>query len=164
MIWAILAILGVPLWLCAAGIWVLVLRNRALRHRPGNVKVRRRRTGKSRWTRGHGVWVHDVFAFRGSPAAWAESLVPARDVVTIPPTTADRKKLRRLGSAPLIARLIDDDGEQVDFATTSEHALDLLGPFAAVAATKTPDIVRRRVTAARSQGEPHDRNRAPERR
>ena len=138
MIWAILAILGVPLWLCAAGISVLVLRNRAIRHRPGNVKARRRRQGKSRWTRGHGVWVHDVFAFRGSPAAWAESLIPVRDAVTLSPTASDRKKLRRLGAAPLIARLIDDDGEHVDFATTSEHALDLLGPLGAAAATHAP--------------------------
>ena len=138
MIWAILAFLGVPLWLCAAGITVLVFRNRAIRHRPGNVKVRRRRQGKSRWARGYGVWVHDVFAFRGSPAAWAESLIAVRDAVTLSPTASDRKKLRRLGSDPLIARLTDDDGEYVDFATTSEHALDLLGPFAAVAATKSP--------------------------
>ena len=28
MIWAILALLGVPLWLCAAGITVIVFRNR----------------------------------------------------------------------------------------------------------------------------------------
>ena len=138
MIWAILAILGVPLWLSAAGITVLVFRNRAIRHRPGNVKARRRRQGKSRSTRGHGVWVHDVFAFRGSPAAWAESLIAVRDAVTLSPTASDRKKLRRLGAAPLIARLIDDDGEHVDFATTSEHALDLLGPFGAVAATNAP--------------------------
>ncbi len=138
MIWAILAFLGVPLWLCAAGITVLVFRNRAIRHRPGNVKVRRRRQGKSRWARGYGVWVHDVFAFRGSPAAWAESLIAVRDAVTLSPTESDRKKLRRLGSDPLIARLTDDDGEYVDFATTSEHALDLLGPFAAAAATKSP--------------------------
>ena len=30
MIWAILALLGVPLWLCALGILSLVLRNRQL--------------------------------------------------------------------------------------------------------------------------------------
>ena len=82
MIWAILAMLGIPLWLCATGIMVLMMRNRAIRHRPGNAPVRRRRKGRSRWTRGHGVWVHDVFAFRGSPAAWAESLIPVREVVT----------------------------------------------------------------------------------
>jgi uncharacterized membrane protein YvlD (DUF360 family) len=31
MIWAILALLGVPLWFCAIGIFVLVFRNRTLR-------------------------------------------------------------------------------------------------------------------------------------
>ena len=137
MVWAILLLLGVPLWLCVAGLSVLVVRNRALRHRFGNVNVRRRRAGKARWTRGHGVWVHDVFAFRGSPAAWAESLIPVRDVVTILPTAADCKKLHRLGAVPAIVRLIDDDGEHVDFATDSEDAFALLGPFAAAAA-KTP--------------------------
>jgi hypothetical protein len=138
MIWVILAVLGVPLWLCAAGLSVLVMRNRAIRHRPGNVKVRRRRQGKARWTRGYGVWVHDVFAFRGSPAAWAESLIPVREAVTLSPSESDLKKLRRLGAQPLIARLIDDDGEHVDFATTSAHALDLFGPFGAAAAMKAP--------------------------
>ena len=138
MIWAILATVGIPLWLCAGGLSVLAMRNHALRHRPGNVKVRRRRSGKSRWIRGHGVWVHDVFAFRGSPAAWAESLIPVRDVVTLVPTSSDRKKLRRLGPAPSIARLIDADGEYVDFATTPEHALDMLGPLGPAAAAKAP--------------------------
>ena len=138
MVWAILLLLGVPLWLCVAGLSVLVVRNRALRNRFGNVNVRRRRAGKARWTRGHGIWVHDVFAFRGSPAAWAESLIPVRDVVTILPTAADRKKLHRLGAVPAIVRLIDDDGEHVDFATDSEDVLALLGPFVVTAASKTP--------------------------
>jgi hypothetical protein len=138
MIWLILAVIGVPLWLCAAGVTVLVFRNRAIRHRPGNVKVRRRRPGRSRWTRGHGVWVQEVFAFRGSPAAWAESLIPVSDAVTLSPTAADRKKLRRLDPDPSIARFTDEDGEYVDFATSSENALDLLGPLGTVAATKAP--------------------------
>ena len=36
MIWALLAFVGVPLWLCALGIFALVYRNRALRSRHGN--------------------------------------------------------------------------------------------------------------------------------
>ena len=84
------------------------------------------------------MWVHDVFAFRGSPAAWEESLIAVRDVVTVSPTDADLKKLHRLGSGPLLARFTDDDGEQVDFATTAEHALDLLGPFGTATVTKAP--------------------------
>ena len=72
MVWAFLAWVGVPLWLCALGIFALVYRNRALRRRHGNIPVRVLRPGKTRWTRGHAVWVKDVFAWRGSPAAWNE--------------------------------------------------------------------------------------------
>ncbi len=138
MIWVILACLGVPLWLCAFGLSVLIVRNRTLRHRRGNLKVRRRSSGKSRWMRGYGVWVRDVFAFRGSPAAWTESLVCVREVVMLVPSEADCKKLRRLGAPPAMVRFIDDDGAPVDFVAASEHALDLLGPFAATAAGKAP--------------------------
>ena len=74
MIWAILALLGVPLWLCAVGILALVYRNKSLRQRHGDIPVRVQRAGKTRWTRGHAVWVSDVFAWRGSPAAWSEDL------------------------------------------------------------------------------------------
>jgi hypothetical protein len=83
VIWAILAAIGVPLWLCAAGTTVVIHHNRALRHRGGDVPLRYRRSGKSRWVRGHGVWVHDVFAYRGSPAAWSEALIGVRTVVTL---------------------------------------------------------------------------------
>ena len=138
MIWAILACLGVALWLCATGLTVLLLRNRTLRHRPGNMKVRRRLPGKTRWVRGYGVWVRDVFAFRGSPAAWTESLVGVREVVTLVPSAADHKKLRRMGSPLTMVRFIDDDGTAVDLAIASEHALDLLGSFAATATISAP--------------------------
>jgi hypothetical protein len=75
MIWALLAFLGVPLWLCAVGIYILISRNSALRKRPGNIPVRVLKPGKTRWTRGHAVWISDVFAWRGSPAAWNEGLL-----------------------------------------------------------------------------------------
>ena len=130
MVWAILALLGIPLWLCAVGL-SLILHNRALRHSPGSVNVRRRRADKSRWTRGYGVWVHDVFQFRGSLAAWATSLTPVRDVVMLLPSASDRKKLHRIDAGPAIVRMIDDGGNHVDFATSSARVLELLGPFAA---------------------------------
>lgn len=70
MIWAILVMLWVPLWLCAIAILVLVLRNRGLRKRALNIPMRLRVDPEGRRQRGHGLWVHDVLAFRGSPAAW----------------------------------------------------------------------------------------------
>jgi hypothetical protein len=42
VIWAILAMLGVPLWLCAIAILVLVFRNRGLRKRALNIPMRLR--------------------------------------------------------------------------------------------------------------------------
>ena len=98
MIWAILILLGVPLWICAAGITVLVFGNRNLRKRPGNIPVRILQPGKKRWTRGHAVWVSDVFAWRASPASWKEGLAQVTDASpqqSIDPPTS--KKLKRLG-------------------------------------------------------------------
>jgi hypothetical protein len=46
VIWVILAAVGVP--------------------------VRVREAHAKHWRRGHAIWVHDVLAFRGSPAAWKE--------------------------------------------------------------------------------------------
>src|SRR4051794_24577454 len=109
MVWALLVFLGVPLWLCAAGIVALVYRNRQLRHRPGNVPVRRHIPGKGRWSRGHGVWVGDVFAFRGSRAAWQETLLAAAKVSRRPLTDQDKSTLRRL-DAPVLVSIINDDG------------------------------------------------------
>jgi len=135
MIWAILALVGVPLWLCATAISVLVLRNRKLRNRPGSMPVRIRVAEKGRWHPGHGFWVHDVFAFRGSPAAWKESLVQVGSVAAAQPVTEEQKKgLHRLGDHPVVAsfELVPEGSLQV--AAHAELASVLLGPFARVVA------------------------------
>lgn len=94
MMWAILALLGVPFWLCAIGILALLIRNRGLRLRAGNVPVRVLQPGRTRWTRAHGVWVSDAFAWREarppggrSWSQWSQS----------PPRPGAR---RALGAAP----------------------------------------------------------------
>jgi len=131
MIWAVLALLGVPLWLCAAGILALVFRNRALRKRHGDIPVRVLRPGHTRWTRGHAVWVSDVFAWRGSPAAWNEALVPAISARQRPADGSERKKLHRLGDEPVLVVLSTADGEAATVAAAAKARAALLGPFAA---------------------------------
>ena len=74
MIWAILALLGVPLWLCGIGFLMVLMRYRSLTKRPNDMAVRVLRFDKKRWTRGHGIWVSDVFAWRASPGAWNETI------------------------------------------------------------------------------------------
>jgi hypothetical protein len=130
MVWAILALLGVPLWLCALGIGALVFRNRALRKRPGNIPVRVLRPGKKRWTRGHAVWVSDVFAWRASPASWMEGLAQVTDASlheSIAPETM--KKLHRLGDSPAVASLTLAGGEMIEVAARRDDRSALVGPF-----------------------------------
>ena len=129
----ILIAIGVPLWFGALSVLILVLRNRNIRRRPGNVPVRVRKPGKKRWVPGHGLWVHDVFAFRGSPAAWKEGLVWVTDASARPASPEERKKLHRLGDAPLVATFTGKDGAGLELAARSEHRETLLGPFRASA-------------------------------
>jgi hypothetical protein len=130
MIWAVLAFVGVPLWLCALGILALLYRNRALRNRHGDIPVRVLRPGKSRWTRGHALWVSDVFAWRGSPAAWNEYLERIVTADLRPATPQERKRLRGLGDAPVVAMLGTDDDVVLLVASTDEQRGSLTGPFA----------------------------------
>lgn len=131
MIWIILAALGIPLWLCAAGITVMVLRSRSLSKRHGDVAVRVRRPGKKRWTRGHGIWVSDVFAWRGSPAAWNEQIIHVTDLTVRRADESEQHALRRLGSDVHIATLSNREGDTIDVATAPEQRQALAGPFAA---------------------------------
>ena len=128
MIWAILLLLGVPLWLCAVAIGVLILRNRSLRKRAGNVPARLRTAPGKRWTRGHGLWVHDVWAFRGSPAAWSEKLVWVTGVTVRKATADEAGKLRGLGENPTVATFAYDGGT-MEVATSDAHRAELIGPF-----------------------------------
>ena len=133
MIWAILALLGVPLWLCALGILTLVLRNRKLRKRYGDIPVRVRRPGTKRWTRGHAVWVSVVFVWRGSPAAWNEGLLQVIRVTPQTPDSEEREKLHRLGDGFAIATLATAEGEILEVAVRPEERSALIGPFPTVA-------------------------------
>jgi hypothetical protein len=122
-IWALLALVGVPLWLCALGILALVYRNRGLRKRPGDIAVRVQRTGKTRWTRGHAVWVSDVLA-------WREDLVHVVGASACSATPEERKKLHRLGDGPVVATLTTSQGDVLRVAASAEHRSALSGPFA----------------------------------
>ena len=108
MIWAVLVALGVPL-------------------------VRVRATGKKRWVSGHGLWVSDVFAWRGSPAAWKEDVVWVAGASARPADAEERTKLRRIGDDPLIASLALAEGGAIEVAARREHWASLLGPFAETA-------------------------------
>ena len=138
MIWALLAAVGVPLWLCADG---------HPHARPAQPRAappaRQRRVPAARHPGrtldpGHGVWVHDVFAFRGSPATWKERLLWAIDVEVRPATEDEARKLRAVGDHPIVATIAGtpDDGT-IEVAAREEDELLLLGPSARLALTRS---------------------------
>ena len=135
MIWAILALLGVPLWLCTLGILTVVVQNRKLRKRHGDIPVRVHRPGKKRWSRSHAIWVSDVFGWRGSPAAWREDLVQVTHATLRAADAEEQKKLHRLGEDPTVATLTLAGGETLKVASRSEQGTALLGPFTAITPT-----------------------------
>jgi hypothetical protein len=138
VIFIVLAAVGVPLWLCAVGIFVLIKRNSWLRNRPGNIPVRIRPPGKKRWLPGHGVWVHDVFAFRGSPAAWKEALLWVTGASVRSASPDERKKLRRIGDQPIVATFALAGGGEIEFAAAAEHRVLLFGPLTKSTDAPTP--------------------------
>ncbi len=131
MVWALLVFLGVPLWICAAGIIILIVRNRSIKHRAGNIPVRVLRPGKSRWMRGHAIWVSDVFAASGgAPRPGVSDLAQVHAVALHDLDETQRKKLHRLGPDAAIATLSLAGGGSLEVATDGEHAAALAGPFA----------------------------------
>jgi hypothetical protein len=139
MIWAVLAAVGVPLWLCAAGILALVLRNRSLRKRGGDISVRLRADPDKRWRRGHALWVHDVLSFRASPAGWSESLLWTTSVSVREATAEERNKLHRLGDRPVVALMTLSDGDVVEAAARGEAREPLAGPYAPISPASNDD-------------------------
>jgi hypothetical protein len=138
VIWAVLVMVGVPLWLCAVAILALVLRNRGLRKRQGDLPVRVLRPGKTHWTRGHAVWVSDVFAWRGSPASWNEELAQVVTVTVRAPEASERKPLHRLGDDLVVAVLSTGEGRTLRVAAAGKSRLMLPGPFGATADLPVP--------------------------
>ena len=129
MIAAILVVLGVPLWIIAMVLLVAVVRDRKLRKLHGSFPVRVLPNGKKRWTKGHGVWVSDVFAWRGSPAAWKEDLGQVSNVSLRPADEQEQKKLHRMSDEPVVASVAFADGETIVVAAKPEHRSALIGPF-----------------------------------
>jgi hypothetical protein len=86
------------------------------------------------------LWISDVFAWRGSPAAWNESLshVVAATVGSAEP--GERRTLRHIGDRPAVVVLTADDGHVLRVAAASEHRAALMGPFPAAAGQSNPDL------------------------
>ena len=93
--------------------------------------VRLLRPGKTRWVRGHAVWVSDVLAFRGGSAAWSEELVHAVGATIRHAEPGERKALHRLADEPTIGALTTADGETYLVAVAPDRRAGVQGTFTA---------------------------------
>ena len=109
---------------------VILRRNRTLQRRPGDVPVHARLKVGGPWIRGHGVWVNDTFAFRRSPAGWAEALLWVTNASVRPVGEDERERLIGLGAEPVVATFVVASGGSVAFAARREDYAQLLGPYA----------------------------------
>jgi hypothetical protein len=134
MIWILLALLGIPVWLIVGALGVGLYRNRKLRNREGNIPCRLRSKPGGRWTRGHGIWVHDVFSFRASPASYNELLCWVRQASLRQPHLDEATKLGRMDD-PVIADFLLDDGSTVSVAAAGTKQGELTGPIPPVVDT-----------------------------
>jgi hypothetical protein len=128
---------------CAGGIALVVVRNRRMRERPGNVPVRLWRQGDDRWLPAHGVWANDVFAVRAAPAAWGEALFWIVDAKRHRVTDEERTKLHRIGERPVAFEFELACGGSVRMAARREHEGALLGPFSATLPGEAADAAPR---------------------
>ena len=123
----------VPLWILAAGVVTLVVRDRGLSRRPGDITVRVRRPGRARWARAHARWVSDVLAWRQSPAPWHEDLTQVVTATFRDAEPEELKPLRGLGPTPVVAALTTADGRLLHVAGAARDRSLLIGPFLAAA-------------------------------
>jgi hypothetical protein len=75
------------------------------------------------------VWISDVFAWRGSPAAWSEGLIQVIAASVSPASPEEQKRLHRLGEDPVVATMVTDESTTLRVAVASRDGAAVLGPF-----------------------------------
>jgi hypothetical protein len=140
MLWALLALLGVPLWLVLGGLSVSLWHRHKFRQRPDvfTTKIRLESGSnsgfKEKWppVSNYAHWVHDVLLVHKGLG-----LMPTTPVGVMglegSPSDADPEQVKRLGESPKLLRIKLDDGSILQLAVPVEHLPLALGPFEAEA-------------------------------
>ncbi len=82
MVWALLAVLGVPIWLIVGALGAVVFSRRHFMAQPGVFRLKMRQTDQEKWPRGfaHGRAVHDVLIVNVGPALLRTEVWPVQSV------------------------------------------------------------------------------------
>lgn len=138
MIWALLAILGVPLWLVVGALAASLWSRRQFRNTPGVFRAKVRLTSgtfdglSESWppVAAYARWVHDVLLVNKGlalvrtqplPIAAAEGRVEE----------ADPREIKRMGDHPILLQSRLDNGATIQLAAPGEARSLACGPFEA---------------------------------
>jgi hypothetical protein len=130
MIWAILAIVGIPIWLLLGALVGAFASRRHFQRSPGVFALRMREvSAEQKWGRKvHGRWIHDVLLVNKG-IAQARTVPIAVERIVSAPEPADASAIKGLGDQPVSFVVALDDGPRMEIATSADLALVAMSPF-----------------------------------
>jgi hypothetical protein len=145
MVWALLAILGVPLWLVVGGLAAAMWNRRQFRNTPGVFRAKVRLTSgaldglSESWppVAAYARWVHDVLLVNKGLALVRTLPLPIA-AAEGPVEEADPHEVKRLGDNPILMQLRLDNGATIQLAAPGEARAVAYGPFVSNFALEAP--------------------------
>jgi hypothetical protein len=132
---ALLAVLGVNLWVIVALLAFVLGRKRWVSRQPGAFKGAIRVVEGdvpglgARWKRGYGRWVREILVWTKAPFLFRNELVAA-DALAGDARAAKPGEVRRLGKHPTVVLLAADGGARIEVAASAGGRERVTGPFA----------------------------------
>src|ERR1017187_8745483 len=135
MLIALLAVLGVDLWVIVALLAVVLTRKRWVSRQPGAFKGAIRITEgyvpglKAKWRRGYSRWARDILVWTKAPFLFRTELVLA-EALAGQARAAKPGEVRRLGKHPAVVPLVVDGGARIEVAASAASRERAPWPFA----------------------------------
>lgn len=132
MLIALLAVIGVDLAVVVVLLIGVLARRRWIKRRPGvfagAIRVASGEQGGlgSKWRRGYGRWVREVFVWTKKPFLFRNELVPVDRLEEV--RAAREGEVKRLGEEPVVIELAAD-GAVIQVAAPAKHQDLALGPY-----------------------------------
>jgi hypothetical protein len=135
MVIALLIFVGIPLWLIAIALLLVLRQRRRVAKRPGTFDAKIRATSGTvegtgaKWSSGTAWWVSNVLVLAGGPARTRYTLLPVSRAMPEAIHPARPEEVKRMGDAPAIVPFLLDPSGAIEVAVRSGDVDRALGPF-----------------------------------